>query len=130
MRSTLLLSLIAAGCSTGYTYINDAAVPDMAMAPAPDLSAGNPSDCNLVTQDCKVAPNTRCTIVLGDPMTMTPDIHQCVPPGGTNMIGQPCTRTDFGADDCVAGTVCTLRGVATGSFACRKWCHADSDCAQ
>jgi hypothetical protein len=128
MRSTLLLSLITAGCSAGYTYANDAAVPDMTMMKAPDLSATNPADCDLVSQDCKVAPNTKCTIVIGDPTTSTPDVHQCVAPAGTVGVGQMCTRNNFGDDNCVTGTVCTLRGVATGQFFCRKWCHSDTDC--
>ncbi len=128
MRSILLLSIFAAGCGNAYTYVGqDAAVPDLAMTKQPDLSAVNPGNCDLVTQDCKVAPDTRCTITI-DPTGMGADTHDCVAPKGTNKIGDPCTRTNFGDDDCVAGTVCTLRGVATGQLFCRKWCHSDADC--
>ncbi|HZS42291.1 MAG TPA: hypothetical protein VFF06_35920 [Polyangia bacterium] len=128
MRSTLLLTLIAAGCGNSYTYPGqDAAAPDLA-ASAPDLAAMNPADCDVIKQDCPVAPDTRCTIIQ-DPMMMGNDVHNCVAPKGSLTVGMPCTRTVFGDDDCAAGLVCTLRGVATGALICRKWCRADTDCA-
>ena len=60
MRSTLILSLLAAGCGNSYTYAGqDAAAPNLAPA-APDLAMGNPGDCDLVTQNCPDPKASKC----------------------------------------------------------------------
>jgi hypothetical protein len=127
MRSILLLSMLAAGCGNAYTYAGtDAATPDLAAPSTADLSMVT-GDCDLVTQNCTDPAASKCAFVpTMDPSGM--DAHACVAPSGTNMEGQPCTRASLGDDDCAKGLICTLRGVATGSFVCRQFCHADTDC--
>jgi hypothetical protein len=61
-------------------------------------------------------------------MMMPNNVRACVPLKGTNKDGDPCTRTQFGDDDCDKGLVCTLRGTDMNNLRCRKFCHTDTDC--
>jgi hypothetical protein len=127
MRTRLLpiLALIA-GCGSNpiKTGQDLSAGNDLSMSITDLATAGM---CDIVTQDCSDPSKGKCTL-FPSMMMGGNDVHQCVPNTGTNTEGQPCNRTTFGDDDCVKGTVCTLRGVPAGSFVCRKWCHADADC--
>jgi hypothetical protein len=126
---TLLLFVLVAGCGDNSDNPADAAVGDLKPA---DASANKPDlkkapSCDPVKQDCTDA-TKKCTLFTDDTTGQTPPARTCVADTGTNTDGQTCTRVTLGDDDCKKGFLCTLRGVPDGGLACRKMCHATSDC--
>ncbi len=120
------MGVLAAGCgSKGNNGNSDLSVaPDL--AGTVDLAAGVVT-CDPVKQTC-IDPTVKCTLSNMGTMTMPDNQRACVPIKGTNKDGDPCTRTQFGDDDCDKGLVCTLRGASLTMLRCRKFCHVAADC--
>jgi hypothetical protein len=135
-RLTLALALLASACSNNNLNGNgndgsvpdDASVGDMAMAPTGDMT-GMAGMCNPVTQNCTDPTMPKCELVVTGTGMMRMIGGQCTT-DGTAARDTACTvDMTTGEDDCVKGTRCTSRGLATGAQAvCRKYCAADTDC--
>ena len=126
---TLLLCVLLAGCGNNSDKPADAGVDDLKVA---DASASKPDlkkapTCDPVAQTC-TDPAQKCTLFTDDTTGQTPADRTCVAVKGTNADGQTCTRVSLGDDDCAKGLLCTIRGVPGGGLACRKMCHAATDC--
>jgi hypothetical protein len=146
MRRVMLTALLLAGCAkagisnmggdgggaqhdlagadfAGADFAGGGGNDDMAIAPGADLSGGGGTPDLLIT--CDPVAQTGCGP--GEKCTLGATGTTCLS-NGNKATGQQCGTG--GADDCVAGDLCSVDSMTATTDMCREFCNTDTDCHQ
>jgi hypothetical protein len=127
MRTLLAALVLFSACDNSpLSSGNDLSANNNDLSVSPDLGAG----CDVVKQDCPQG--QKCTVIMTGSGQDVSNFATCLPATGTLGVGDSCTRTAVGMDQCGPGLFCTGVGYAGTQAApmrhCNKLCKQDSDC--